>query len=404
MEGREFFAPLAIALDTSTNPPALYVSDTRNSRVLGFRSATGFANGQPADVVLGQPDFATTLEAGPGQTNTQPTGLTLPGGIAVDTQGNVYVVDSGNNRVLRFPRPFAQVGASMPDIALGQSSFSTNGPNQGGVSASTVAFTTSGAVLLAGIAFDSSGNLWVSDAGNNRVLRFNAKVLGSHAASGPSADIVLGQADFVSDGYNLPPTSPATSLNAFTSPSGIAFDSAGRLFVGESVPTTPGRILMWTPPFSTGQAAARIVGVDTSQPGPPAVSEFQFAPSPGGLFPIGNSIGVTDTSNNRILDLAASRAVDRQHNIPASYRSRGPARFRRQFRESGIARANREHIESALRRRFLRVRVVYRGCGQQPRPRRAPERKFIRSRHRSVGTRCDESQLSQPCGRARIRF
>src|SRR5271170_3466147 len=39
VEGREFFAPQGIALDTSTNPPALYVSDTSNNRVLGFHSA-----------------------------------------------------------------------------------------------------------------------------------------------------------------------------------------------------------------------------------------------------------------------------------------------------------------------------------------------------------------------------
>src|SRR5580658_3298941 len=74
VEGREFYSPQSIALDTSTNPPALYVSDTSNNRVLGFRSATGFANGRPADLLLGQPDPDTTLAAGPSQTNTRSTG------------------------------------------------------------------------------------------------------------------------------------------------------------------------------------------------------------------------------------------------------------------------------------------------------------------------------------------
>src|SRR5713101_7909132 len=63
--GREFFNRQAIALDTSTNPPALYVSDSGNNRVLGFRSALAFANGQKADVVVGQIDFASTLTQGP---------------------------------------------------------------------------------------------------------------------------------------------------------------------------------------------------------------------------------------------------------------------------------------------------------------------------------------------------
>src|SRR5579862_4758531 len=137
VEGREFFAPQGIALDMSTNPPALYVADTGNNRVLGFHNATAFANGQPADIVLGQPDVYTTLPSGPSRSTTPATGMSAPSGITVDSQGNVYVVDTGNNRILRYPQPFTQSGAAAPDIAIGQSSFTTGGANQGGISAST---------------------------------------------------------------------------------------------------------------------------------------------------------------------------------------------------------------------------------------------------------------------------
>src|ERR1700691_4354952 len=61
VEGRELDTPEGLALDTSTNPPALYVSDTVNNRVLGFKNATSFSNGQAANLVLGQPNLATTL-------------------------------------------------------------------------------------------------------------------------------------------------------------------------------------------------------------------------------------------------------------------------------------------------------------------------------------------------------
>jgi uncharacterized protein (TIGR03437 family) len=304
VEGREFETPEGIALDTSTNPPALYVTDFNNSRVLGFRSATGFANGQKADIVLGQANLTSTFPQGPGRQRS--TGLNSPSGIAVDAQGNVYVVDGGNNRILRFPKPFAQTGDLLPDIVIGQTSFSTNAANAGGVSASTLAFTATAAngqstVLQAFLAFDAAGNLWVSDSGNNRVLRFNAKVLGSDASSGPAADVVLGQIDFVTNTYNPPPTNALKSLTSLAAPDGIAFDSAGRLFVAESTGARLSRILMWAPPFVTGKAASRLLGVDSDNPPPPAVSELQLSISPGGLFAIGNSIGVADSSNNRIL-------------------------------------------------------------------------------------------------------
>ncbi len=309
VEGREFFSPTSVALDTSTNPPALYVSDTGNNRVLGFRSAVGFANGQKADIVIGQIDFVSTFAHGPGTTLT--TGLSSPTGIAVDAAGNLYVVDSGNNRILRFPQPFAQTQQPpLPDIAIGQTSFAAGSANQGGTAptASTVDFTVTNSTtasptvspLEAYIAFDSQGNLWVADAGNNRVLRFNASVLGKQAASGPSADIVLGQPNFVSSAYSPPANSnPLTSLTTFTTPSGIAFDAAGNLFLDESISTRRGRILMYAPPFFIGQQASRILGVDPNSP--PTISEFQLAVSPGALFAIGNSIGAADPVDNRIL-------------------------------------------------------------------------------------------------------
>src|SRR5947209_378637 len=45
VEGRELNSPEGIALDTTSSPVHLYVADTFNNRVLGWKDATQFANG-----------------------------------------------------------------------------------------------------------------------------------------------------------------------------------------------------------------------------------------------------------------------------------------------------------------------------------------------------------------------
>ena len=300
VEGRELLNPQGVALDMSTNPPGLYIADTGNNRVLGFRSAVGFSNGKTADLVLGQPDLVTTLSQGPGHSN-RTTGLTSPTGLAVDAAGNVYVVDSGNNRILRFPKPFAQTGDQLPDLVIGQPGFATGAANQGGISAATLALSSTNGntvtTLISYATFDSSGNLWVADPGNNRVLRYNASVLGAQAMPGPVADVVLGQQDFITGSVAAGFT--ATTVSTILTPTGIAFDSGGRLFVSEST-VLRGRILVWNPPFRTGQFASRLIGVETDTT-PPAVSEKQLNSGTGALFAVGNQIGIADSNNSRLL-------------------------------------------------------------------------------------------------------
>ena len=180
VEGRELWGPNGIALDTSVTPNILYVSDTFNNRVLAWKDATGFTSGQPADLVIGQQDFYHTSAQGPGQQFQ--TGMSSPTGLAVDSNGNLYVADSGNNRILRFPKPFAAQGSQFPDLYIGQPNLNSRAANYTGmVAAQGIALLSpSGVPYRASIAFDSSGNLWMSDPGNRRVLRFK----GSDVAAG----------------------------------------------------------------------------------------------------------------------------------------------------------------------------------------------------------------------------
>jgi sugar lactone lactonase YvrE len=79
----------------------VYVADTADSRVL--RYARPHTSGQPADLLLGQPEFAGSF-CNAGRSNADRDTLCRAEGVAVDRRGDVLVADSDNSRVLRYHR------------------------------------------------------------------------------------------------------------------------------------------------------------------------------------------------------------------------------------------------------------------------------------------------------------
>lgn len=299
VEGRELNSPSGVALDTTGILPITYVSDTGNNRILFWRNAKA-ADGQMADGVVGQRDLVTTFPGGPGTSIS--IGFRSPTGLAVDRSGNLYVADSGNNRILRFPRPSQQTGDLIqPNLVIGQSNFTSNIPNQNELNASakSLAFVRDNSSYRVAMLFDPQGNLWVTDPGNHRVLRYPASVLGDGAANNPEADLVLGQADFTSrNTFDLNQLGPLHK-GGLRFPGSLALDSGGRLFVGDQV----GRVLVFAGQLRTGMAAARVAGVVVNvqgQPARPPVNEYSLE-VPDGLFIANNSLFVVDTLVNRIV-------------------------------------------------------------------------------------------------------
>ncbi len=240
VNGSELYNPGGVAVDTRDGVIHVFVSDSSNHRVLGWRDAAALQNGQPADIVLGQPSSTQGGPLGIGF-----AGFNSPAGLAVDpSSGDLYVADSGNHRVLRFLSPFNNPSRVEPEAVLGQSDFQGRTANGGGVGPASMHTPT-------GLRFDSQRNLWISDSGNHRVLRYPSGALLSFSAE---ADLVIGQEDFETRANNS-----GTTVNAggFNNPLSLDFDSQGNLYVAD---TANLRILVFSGPFETAQQASRVIG------------------------------------------------------------------------------------------------------------------------------------------------
>ena len=229
VEGRELFTfagvsnglvtgGVGIAVDYKTNH--LYVADTNNNRILGFADYRKVQSGVKADIVIGQRDLNHTTPNAFGADDNTPnaSSLLVPEGIAVDSNGDLWVADLGNGRVLRFPQPFTQQGTMTANLILGKTSFTIKNADQSDPTKSTMRAPY-------GIAVNAAGNVAVSDRIHNRVLIFNRPSGGDFVNTQP-ADLVIGQTDFISSAAG----NDQSSLN---SPRGLAIDSSNRLYVAD---------------------------------------------------------------------------------------------------------------------------------------------------------------------------
>ncbi|MES5481827.1 NHL repeat-containing protein [Bradyrhizobium sp. INPA03-11B] len=183
----------------------LVVADAWNHRVLIWHGYPSRSN-QPADVVLGQADFACGL-ANRGSAAPRADTLNWPYGIAI-CERRLVVCDTGNRRVLVW-NEIPETNGVPADLVLGQSDFVTRDDNAG---------RDAGAIGMRwphGIA-SHNGVLAISDAGNNRVMAWRH----FPAVNGTPCDFVLGQDDFVSIDHNRSAYDPSSS--AMSMPYGLA--------------------------------------------------------------------------------------------------------------------------------------------------------------------------------------
>ena len=269
--------PQAVAVDIAGN---LYVADAGNCRVLQFKPP--FATGMAATLAVGQASGATNLTTN--TCNATAAGLDGPEGIAFDSSGNVWVADGGNDRVLMYPAPITAGEAAT--VALGQTSTSAStGCNQGlpgtAPTASTLCVPTQ-------LAFDSTGNLWVVDESNGRVVMYPK----ANLVTGGAATVALGQASLNS------PRVFATTQNGMYTPFGIAFDSSGNLWVSD---LANNRITQFTPPFATDMNASLVLGQATFTTSAAATTQSGLSLPLGIAFDSNGNLGVAEETNDRTL-------------------------------------------------------------------------------------------------------
>ncbi|MGZ3920621.1 MAG: T9SS type A sorting domain-containing protein [Bacteroidia bacterium] len=184
-----FTSPVAqVYVAADPKHKCLYVSDLFGHRILRFAYPV-IANMPVANLVIGQPNFTTAVSNNGGITASS---LGYPGGLAIDSvSGTLWVTDFLNNRVLRYDSAFnITSNFANASAVLGQSSFTTGGGSttQNGISFDLA--PQSGGLIH----YDhNTGALWVSDNLNKRVLRYNNAAT---KPSGANADAVLGQSVF----------------------------------------------------------------------------------------------------------------------------------------------------------------------------------------------------------------
>ncbi len=189
--------------------------------------------------------------------NTFNVGVPAAASVAFDQDGNAWV-SAGSGEVRRFAAAgLGASGAKDPDITLTSPTMSAGLPGPGPIaldkegnlwlglvaqqkiikitraaylaSDATAAVELSGVALeaLGAIAFDKMGNLFVG--ANDKLLRYDAARLGASTSAAPDRAITAIKA--------------GPSVNTLSTPSGLAFDATGNLWVAYFGPNAVARFL-----------------------------------------------------------------------------------------------------------------------------------------------------------------
>ncbi len=181
-----FNQPYGVAVDSSGN---IYVADVNNNEI---RKIT------PGGVVT---TFAGSTTSGHSDGLSNIASFYYPYGVAVDSSGNIYVADTGNNEIRKIT-PGGVVTTLAGSTIAGHADGLSN--------AASFNFPT-------GVAVDSSGNIYVADGGNNEVR----KITSGGIVTTLAGSTIAGHADGLSNAAS------------FQNPRNVAVDLPGNVYVAD---------------------------------------------------------------------------------------------------------------------------------------------------------------------------
>ncbi|RCJ23536.1 hypothetical protein A6S26_03075 [Nostoc sp. ATCC 43529] len=262
----------------------LWVSDTGHHRLLGWRNLPT-KDSQPADWVIGQPDFYHEGQNAKGATGRST--LNVPTGICNCGEG-FAVADAWNHRVLIWKN--LPEDSNVPaDLVLGQVNFIDNEPNRGSQQASASTMHWPYGV------FYHQGRLFVADTGNRRVLIWHQLP----TENGQPADLVLGQPDMISRNENGGGSPTAASMRwchdiTFWGENLVVSDAGNnRVMIWQGIPTennTPCTVVLGQKNFNSVEMNQGVYY--------PSASSLSM---PYGVGVTGEWLVVADTANSRLL-------------------------------------------------------------------------------------------------------
>jgi uncharacterized protein (TIGR03437 family) len=309
--------PTAIASDGTV----LVIADTDNNRLLIWRNLPR-ANGQPADIVVGQPNFVSA------KTSVPPTATSLRGPTGVwIANGKLFVADTQDNRVLIY-NSIPATNNVAADVVIGQASFTSF--VQPDLTQNTA--TPAPNNMQAPVSVTTDGQrMYVADLGQNRVLIWNT----IPTTNGAPADVAVGQPNLTSAIPNYADDTTGDTFDADNNPIGakpvlcqsngtdtvtgtpyfpqrcastlsfprFALSDGTRLFIADG---GNDRVLVYnTIPSASGQRADVIIGQpdefsDNTGQNPDGTNAFQ-TPTSLAWDAANQNLYVSDTYNRRVL-------------------------------------------------------------------------------------------------------